>query len=73
MRQNALIGNKVHKRKQKSELWVPGWKLVQGPMRHMESQGQLNLGVFTEQVMLLLSRNSPGEPEEQFVPIRGHF
>lgn len=73
MRQNGLIGNKVHTRKQKSELWVPGWKLVQGPMRHMESQGQLNLGVFTEQVMLLLSRNSPGEPEEQFVPIKGHF
>ena len=42
-------------------------------MGHIESQGQMNLGVFTELVMLALSRNSPGEPEEQFVPIKGHF
>ena len=73
MRQNGLIGNKAHTRKQKSELWVPGWKLVQGPMGHVGSQGQLSLGVFRELVMLALSRNSPGEPEEQFVPIKGHF
>lgn len=73
MKQSGLIGNKVHTRKQKAELRVPGWELVQGPVGHTESQGELNLGVFTEPVMLVLSRKSPGEPEEQFVPIKGHF
>ena len=36
-------------------------------------KGQLNLGAFTEQVTLALSRNFQGEPEEQFAPTKCHF